>query len=235
MKRYRILVVEDDPAIRRGLVDALSMASYEAIEAADGEAGLKQALTQPVDLILLDLMLPGKDGLEVLREVRVARAGLPVVIITARGLEADRVKGLQLGADDYVVKPFSVRELLARVEAVLRRSPERPVEVGELKIPGGTADLERSEIRFDDGRTASLSEREMELLRYLASHPDRPVSRDEILLRVWGMDPKGIETRTVDVHIGRLREKLGDDPASPAILKTVRGKGYLFRSGGIQA
>jgi len=228
MKRYRILVVEDDPAIRRGLVDALTIEGYEALEAGDGEAGLHRALAEPFDLILLDLMLPGRDGMDVLREVRGARPVLPVIILTARGREEDRVGGLRLGADDYVVKPFSVRELLARVEAVLRRSPERPVEVTELAIPGGTADLNRSEVRFDDGRRCKLSEREMALLRYLASNPGRCVSRDEILLRVWQMDPRGIETRTVDMHVARLREKLGESPSGGGVLATVRGKGYMF-------
>ncbi len=231
MTRHRILVVEDDPAIRAGLVDALTLAACDVREAADGAAAVTTALAGQFDLILLDLMLPGKDGLAVLAEVRRDRPSLPVIILTARGREADRVAGLKLGADDYVVKPFSVRELMARIEAVLRRSPERPLEVTELSIPGGTADLDRSEIRFDDGRRVRLSEREMALLRFLAAHPGRTVSRDEILLRVWEMDPTGIETRTVDMHVARLREKLGDDPSDPKLLQTVRGKGYLFNAG----
>jgi DNA-binding response OmpR family regulator len=178
------------------------------------------------DIVLLDLVLPGCDGLDVLAAIRRERPTLPVIILTARGEENDRVRGLRLGADDYVVKPFSVKELLARVNAVLRRSPERPSEVRELAIDGGRVDLDRSEIRFDDGQRAELSERERELLRYLAGNSGRAVSRDEILSRVWGLDPRGLETRTVDMHVARLREKLRDDPSEPRVIVTVRGKGY---------
>jgi DNA-binding response OmpR family regulator len=153
---------------------------------------------------------------------------MPVTVLTARGDEADRVRGLHVGADDYVVKPFSVKELLARVEAVLRRSPERPTDVSEIAIPGGRVDLARREVRFDDGGRDELSEREAELLRYLASNHTRAVSRDELLAHVWQIAPQGVTTRTIDMHVARLREKLRDDPARPAILLTVRGKGYKF-------
>jgi DNA-binding response OmpR family regulator len=131
-----------------------------------------------------------------------------------------------------VVKPFAVRELLARVEAVLRRSPSRRPDRPAFKVPGGRADTARGEIRFDDGRTCPLSGKEAELLRYLAANAGRTVSREEILLHVWQVRPEGIETRTIDMHVARLREKLGDDAASPAILKTVRGEGYLFEATG---
>jgi len=226
MKQTHILVVEDDAAIRRGLVDALQAQRYTVLAAADGDDGLRQALSAPVDLVLLDLMLPGKDGLEILNEVRQSRPSLPVIILTARGREDDRVKGLQQGADDYVAKPFSVRELLARVEAVLRRTPERPVEVDTVAFPGGTIDG-AGEIAFDDGQAATLTATEASLLRFLASRAGRAVSRDEILLRVWGTDPRGIETRTVDMHVARLRDKLrlGAD-----VIVTVRGKGYQFNA-----
>lgn len=227
----RILVVEDDPAIRAGLADALSAAGYEVLEAPDGESGLARALGEGVDLVLLDLMLPGVGGLEVLREVRVARPALPILILTALGAEDDRVRGLQLGADDYVVKPFSLRELLARVAAMLRRGPSQPVGDAQFPIPGGQADRGRGEIRFDDGRRCELGEMEMRLLRYLAANPGRPLSRDELLLHVWQMRPEGIETRTIDMHVARLREKLAAGPAGAAILKTVRGKGYMFDAG----
>ena len=155
---------------------------------------------------------------------------MPVIIITARGAEADRIQGLKLGADDYVVKPFSVRELIARVEAVLRRSAERPTDVRELAIDGRVVDLQRREIRFDDGGRRELSVREAELIRYLAAHDGRAISREEILSRVWRLNPHGVqETRTIDMHIARLREKLRDNP--PTILITVRGKGYMFSRG----
>jgi DNA-binding response OmpR family regulator len=228
MSPKRILVVEDDAAIRRGLVDALSFAGYAVMEASEGPAGLALALETECDLLLLDLVLPGRDGLAVLREVRAVRAPLPVIILTARGAEDDRVRGLRLGADDYVVKPFSVNELLARVEAVLRRAPPRPNGAGSLAFDGGVADLERHEVRFDDGQRADLSERERQLLHYLACNSGRAVSRDEILARVWGLNPAGITTRTIDMHIARLREKLHDDPGSPRIVLTVRGHGYML-------
>ncbi len=227
----RILVVEDDGPIRRGLVDALQSQGYEVLEAADGDLGLESALVEPVDLVVLDLMLPGRSGLEILADVRPVRPLLPIIILTALGGEDDRVRGLQLGADDYLAKPFSIRELLARVEAVIRRSPSRPVDTACFRIPGGAADLKQNELHFDDGRRRSLSEREAQLLRYLAASPGRAISREEILLHVWQVRPDGIETRTIDMHIARLREKLGDTSGSPRILKTVRGKGYMFDPG----
>ena len=228
MDQKRILVVEDDSAIRRGIVDALQFAGYETLQAGNGNDGMKESLRATFDLLMLDLILPGHSGFEILKAARDARPTLPIIILTARGEEADRVQGLRLGADDYVVKPFSVRELLARVEAVLRRSPERPNHVSKLQLPAGVADLARCEIRFDNGKRCELSEREAELLRYLASHAGRAISRDEILLRVWRLDPKRIETRTIDMHIANLREKLRDDSDDPKVLLTVRGKGYMF-------
>jgi DNA-binding response OmpR family regulator len=226
MPARRILVIEDDAAIRRGIVDALRFKGFTVLEAANGKDGSAMAEGCDCDLVLLDLVLPGKGGIEILRDVRQSRPTLPVIILTAKGEENDRVAGLSTGADDYVVKPFSVKELLARVEAVLRRSPERPTDVTDVPFPGGVADLRRAEIRFDDGSRADLSEREGELLAYLARNPGRAVSRDEILSRVWRIDPRGGETRTIDMHVARLREKLKDDPASPRVILTVRGKGY---------
>ncbi|MBM4030567.1 MAG: response regulator transcription factor [Planctomycetes bacterium] len=228
MSRQRILIVEDDGAIRRGIVDALEFEGYTTLQAADGLKGQEMAVKCACDLVLLDLVLPGRDGLEILREVRATRPTLPVIILTARGEESDRVAGLRLGADDYVVKPFSVKELLARVQAVLRRSPERPTDVQRVDVPGGTADLGRREAVFHDGARTELSEREVELLRYLACSPGRVITREEILARVWRMNPTGVETRTIDMHIARLREKLRDDPADPKVILTIRGKGYLF-------
>jgi DNA-binding response OmpR family regulator len=228
MDAQRILTVEDDPAIRRGIVDALRFAGYGTLEAARGDVGLEMALSNPFDLLLLDLVLPGRDGFEILKEVRRVRPALPVIILTARGEEADRVRGLHDGADDYVVKPFSVKELLARVEAVLRRSPGRPVEVAHLAIPGGEVDFARREVRFDSGAREELSEREVELLSYLAANPGRAIGRDEILSNVWRISPRGLATRTIDMHVARLREKLGDRSDQPEILLTVRGKGYML-------
>jgi DNA-binding response OmpR family regulator len=228
METKRVLVVEDDSAIRQGLVDALAFAGYDVLQAGNGKDGMTQALRATFDLLLLDLILPGHSGFEILEAARAARPTLPIIILTARGEEADRVKGLRLGADDYVVKPFSVRELLARVEAVLRRSPERPNHVSKLNLPNGVADLARSEVRLNNGQRSDLSEREVELLRYLASHAGRAISREEILQRVWRLDPKRLETRTIDMHVANLREKLHDDPEAPKVLLTVRGKGYMF-------
>ena len=228
MDTKRVLVVEDDSAIRQGLVDALQFAGYDVLQAANGNDGLTQGLRATYDLLVLDLILPGPSGFEILEAVHAARPTLPVIILTARGEEADRVRGLRMGADDYVVKPFSVRELLARVEAVLRRSPERPNAVHKVPLPNGVADLARCEVRFKNGDRTELSEREVELLRYLAAHAGRAISRDEILQRVWRLDPKRLETRTIDMHVAHLREKLQDDPDDPKVLLTVRGKGYMI-------
>jgi DNA-binding response OmpR family regulator len=225
MGQARILVIEDDPAIRRGLVDALAFAGYVPSEAAEGPAGLAAALETEVDLVLLDLILPGRDGLEILRAVRARRTALPVIVLTARGAEDDRVRGLRLGADDYVVKPFGLKELLARVEAVLRRSPPHPVAV---RFPGGQVVIERCEVQFDDGERRELSERELALLQYLARHAGRVVTRDEIMAEVWRLDPTGITTRTIDMHVARLRDKLRDDHDAPRIVLTARGRGYMF-------
>ena len=228
MPPIRILTIEDDTAIRRGIVDALAFAGYQPLEAAEGLAGLDLATTRTYELLLLDLALPGKSGMEILREVRASRPTQPVIILSARGEEEDRVAGLRLGADDYVVKPFSVKELLARVEAVLRRSAERPRDVREIPLPGVVADLARYELRYDDGRRTELSEKEADLLRYLAANPGRAISREELLERVWQINPRGLTTRTIDMHVTRLREKLHDNSNNPQIVLTVRGKGYMF-------
>ena len=230
MSQQTVLTIEDDTAIRRGIVDALRFAGYTVLQSGHGDEGLEMAVRQEYDLLLLDLVLPGKDGLEILSEVRKTRPTLPVIILSARGEEDDRVAGLKLGADDYVVKPFSVKELLARVEAVLRRSPQRPTDLNKIVVPGGHADFDRREILFEDGDRADLSERESELLRYLVSNRGRAIARDELLANVWRISPHGLPTRTIDMHIARLREKLRDDPNKPQVLLTVRGKGYMFAS-----
>jgi DNA-binding response OmpR family regulator len=228
MSRRCILTIEDDPAIRRGIVDALEYAGYEVLESGDGTEGAHLAVHRQYDLLLLDLVLPGQGGLEILQQVREANPTLPVIILTARGEERDRVEGLRKGADDYVVKPFSVKELLARVEAVLRRSPERPSDIEHVQLSAGHIDLARREVHFADGSRTELSEKEVELLRYLVRHRGRAISRDELLGNVWRISPQGVSTRTIDMHVARLREKLRDDPTSPRTLMTVRGKGYMF-------
>jgi two-component system alkaline phosphatase synthesis response regulator PhoP len=230
-----VLVVEDDPAIREGLCDALGFHGHRVLQAATAPTAAEAALRSHCDLVLLDLMLPEGDGLDVLKEIRRLKPRLPVIIITARGREADRVRGLRMGADDYVVKPFSVRELLARVDAVLRRAvpeggpPEAAEPATAWPIPGGRIDLARREVAFDDGAREELSEREQALLAHLRRHSRRAVGRDELLREVWGLDPSRVQTRTVDMHVARLREKLRDgEGAEPRVILTVRGKGYML-------
>jgi len=230
MPKARIVVVEDEPAIRRGVSDALRLSGYEVTEAPDGAAGLHEAAAAGVDLVLLDIMLPKRDGLEVLAELRRSNPTRPVILLTARGSEDDRVRGLKMGADDYVVKPFSAKELIARVEAILRRTLRPIAEVRLVKVGGGTIDLHRREVRWPDGGRADLSETEAALLTYLVSNRERAVSREELLSRVWGIGTAGLETRAVDMHVARLRAKLkshenGGDP--PEAIVTVRAHGYM--------
>jgi DNA-binding response OmpR family regulator len=225
-----ILVIEDDPAIRRGLVDALKFDSFQVFEADTAARGAELAASVECDAVLLDLLLPGGDGISILQAIRAARPTLPVLILTARGDEADRIRGLQLGADDYIVKPFSIRELLARLRAVLRRSPARPLDVASVQFPAAEmcADLLRRELRFADGDRQELSEKETELLRYLACNHQRAVSREELLRGVWQIEARRGETRTIDMHVARLREKMRDAGDHPRSLLTVRGKGYML-------
>lgn len=223
-----ILVIEDDLAIRRGIVDALKFKGFRVLEAGNGTDGLHLARTAAYDLLLLDLALPEISGLMILRQIRVLMPTQPIIILTAKGNESDRVAGLQAGADDYVVKPFSVLELLARIEAVLRRCPARPRPLTRFRLGPRIIDFERREILGDDHRE-ELSERETELLSYLVTHRGRAVARDELLANVWRLDPQGVSTRTIDMHVARLREKLRDTGDAPEILLTVRGKGYMFQ------
>ena len=229
MPKGLILIIEDDPAIRQGLADALGGVGYGVLTSRDGRDGLDSAMKVDCELVLLDLSLPGRDGLDILSEVRRSRPTLPFIILTARASIDDRVRGLRLGSDDYVTKPFSIHELLARIEAVLRRSPERPLDLREVKIPGGRVSLGRREALFDDGQVCELSERETDLLRYLAENPSRAITREEILARVWRINPRAIVgTRTIDMLVARLRLKLRDNPEAPGMIQTVRGKGYML-------
>lgn len=228
MPSSTVLVIEDDAAIRRGIVDALSISGYTPVEAADGEAGLAAASNPGIDLILLDVLLPKMDGFRVLESLRLRCSITPVIMLTARGTEEDRVRGLRGGADDYVVKPFSAIELLARVDAVLRRAAEKPSGNAPVTVAGRVIDFARREVRFQDGRRIVLSEREADILKFLAVNKGRTVTREELLRRVWGIDPRGVQTRTVDMHIARLRETLGDNPDNPEVIITVRSKGYML-------
>lgn len=231
MPKARIVVVEDEPAIRRGVSDALRLSGYDVTEAADGAVGLREAASDGVDLVLLDLLLPRRDGLDVLADLRRSCPTRPVIILTARGTEDDRVRGLKMGADDYVVKPFSAKELLARVEAVLRRTLRKAPDVRTVKVGSGTIDLQRREVRWKDGTRIDLSETEAALLKYLVCNKERAVSREELLGRVWGIGTAGLETRAVDMHVARLRAKLKDpdaDEADPGdVIVTVRAHGYM--------
>ena len=222
-----VLVVEDDAPIRRGVVDALTRAGHRVLEAADGHAGLELARTAAVDLVLLDVMLPKQNGFDVLTALRQHARSLPVIMLTARGDESDRVRGLRRGADDYVVKPFSVNELLARVEAVLRRSPARAEPAGHLTWAGLLLDLDRCEILDAAGQAlASLTAQESALLAHLGATPDIH-SREQLLDAVWGVELSGRETRVVDMAVVRLRNKIRRAaPHDADLIETVRGRGY---------
>lgn len=220
-----ILVAEDDDAVRRGVVDALTLSGYQVLAAKDGREAMQYALERRYDLLLLDLVMPHHSGFDVLEALRKQRPGQAVIILSARGEEADRVKGLKMGADDYVVKPFSLRELLARVDAVLRRTTERFVGVESYEYALGSVDFRRCEARIHScGTVNELSEREVALFSYLVTNVGRVVERGEILRHVWGLDPKGVNTRTIDMHIANLRTKLGD--TDQVVVQTVRGRGY---------
>ncbi|TAG11156.1 MAG: DNA-binding response regulator [Verrucomicrobia bacterium] len=226
-----ILVIEDDPAVRRGIVDVLEYAGYQTLEAADGHIGMEMALKAHYRLILLDLVMPGPSGFEILAALKRKRPGQAVIILSARGEENDRVRGLVHGADDYVVKPFSMKELLARVDAVLRRTCERAAPADERRLPNAQVDFRLNTIAHDDGTTQELSEKEAQLLKYLLDSNGRIVTREEILRNLWNLDPDRTQTRTIDMHIMHLRTKLGQQNQS--LLTTIRGKGYQLHAGGV--
>ncbi len=223
----RILLIEDEEAIAMPLCDRLRKDGYIVEAAGDGQSGLEQALEKSFDLILLDLMLPRKSGLDVCRELRQRGLSTPILILTARGQTTDKVVGLKLGADDYVTKPFEIPELLARVEALLRRAALPRESSGQVCRFGSIrVDLRRAEV-FREDRPVPLSAREFRLLRYFLEHRGDALSREQLLRDVWEYDP-GVSTRTVDVHVGWLRQKLEDDPKRPKLIATMIGLGYKF-------
>jgi DNA-binding response OmpR family regulator len=225
-KTARILIIEDEPAMVAGLRDNFEYEGYDVISADDGVSGLERVFADDPDLVVLDVMMPRMSGLEVCKQVKARRPSVPIIMLTARGQEIDKVVGLELGADDYVTKPFSVRELMARVKAVLRRvSPEaRPPAVyrfGDVEV-----DVRGHEVRRA-GALVELSTKEFALLAYFISHPAETLSRDRLLDAVWGYENYP-NTRTVDTHIVHLRQKLEPNPEDPRFILTVHGSGYKF-------
>lgn len=227
--RTRVLIIEDDPTVSEVVVRYLAREGFEVEAVSDGKEGLQRALADPPDLIVLDIMLPGLDGLEVFRRVR-ERIPVPIVLLTALGEETDRVMGLDLGADDYITKPFSPRELTARVKSVLRRArgplaataPElqAPLNAGHLEV-----DVQAREVRVG-GEVVGTTAKEFELLTFLMTHPRKVFTREDLLDQVWGYAYG--DTSTVTVHVRRLREKVESDPAHPELIQTVWGVGYRF-------
>jgi DNA-binding response OmpR family regulator len=221
----RILIVDDEPEMLRGLEDNLQFEGYQTVTAGDGKKGLALALSEAPDLILLDVMMPGMSGWDLCRELRQRGLDVPVIMLTARGEEVDRVLGLELGADDYVTKPFSLRELMARIRAVLRRpGPRQKFE----EFAFGTVRVHlRARQAFKGGHEVRLTRKEFDLLRYLVEHPGEVITRDRLLDEVWGYE-RFPTTRTVDTHILRLRQKFEDDPERPTHILTAHGQGYRF-------
>jgi two-component system alkaline phosphatase synthesis response regulator PhoP len=223
----RILLVEDEPGLVLTLSDLLRAEGYAVESAIDGPTGLAKAVNEQFDLIILDVMLPGKNGMEVCRELRQQGKDVAVLMLTARTHLVDRVVGLKLGADDYLTKPFEPPELLARVEALLRRiKKEKLPPVARFRFGNVDVNFEQGDVR-KDGVEISLAGKELELLRYLIDHRGKVVSRDELLEAVWEYQP-GVSSRTIDVHVAWLRQKLEDNPQTPRHIQTVRGVGYRF-------
>ncbi len=222
-----ILVVEDEDAIRTGLIDVFVYHGYQVDSAETGPAGLEKALTGKFGLILLDIMLPGMNGYDICNEIRAHDRDQPIIMLTAKTSDEEIIQGLKLGADDYVAKPFSIAELVLRVEAVLRRSQVGVDQARTISLSNNVRiDTENLDGSMDD-QALTFTRREIDILSYLAQHSDRPVSRDELLVKVWGYARNlDIETRTVDIHIAKLRRKIERNPREPANLLTVRGAGY---------
>ncbi len=221
----RLLIIEDEPSYREATAFMLRREGFEVVEAADGESGLAEYERQGADLVLLDLMMPGMPGTEVCRELR-RRGNVPVIMVTARDSEIDKVVGLELGADDYVTKPFSHRELVARVRAVLRRGQEVDLLPDVLEQSGVRLDVERHEVSVH-GEAVKLALKEFERLDLLLRNAGRVMTRGQLIDRIWGADYVG-DTKTLDVHVKRLRAKIEADLANPVLVVTVRGLGYKF-------
>jgi DNA-binding response OmpR family regulator len=230
-KTLKILVVEDEPSLIFTLRDTLESEGYDVIVSEDGEQAVELVKEHSPDLMILDIMLPGKSGYDICKEVRDLKYTFPIIMLTAKDQEIDKVKGLNLGADDYLTKPFGVKELLARIQARLRRasaySSSSQVEV--LKLGDIVIDLLESEVTMPDGTVNELTAREVELIRYLLSAGGEPVSRDELLEKVWRYE-FSTNTRTVDVHISKLRAKIEEQPDDPRYLITLHGVGYLLKT-----
>lgn len=226
---HKVLVVDDEPHIVELVKYNLTQAGYAVTSAYDGSDAVSKVKAERPDLIILDIMLPYVDGLEVCRQIR-RESAVPIIMLTAKGGELERVVGLEIGADDYVTKPFSPRELVARVRAVLRRTAAEPSATGADPLRGGGLALDPAthEVTLN-GRPVELTTKEFDLLRLLLGHPNRVFTRDFLLEHIWGYDYYG-STRTVDMHISRLREKIEDDPAAPTYIVTVRGVGYKFKA-----
>ncbi|MBL8859045.1 MAG: response regulator transcription factor [Planctomycetes bacterium] len=227
---HRVLVVEDEEALAFGVKDALEHAGFQVQVVHDGPTALDQIRTDQPELIVLDLMLPGMGGLEILGTLRKERRDVRVVILTALASESDLIQGFELGADDYMKKPFSPRELVARVEAQFRRREMDTAPPPQLELPDGiSVDLARLEVHRD-GNVIQLTPREGDILDYLIRNRHRVVTRDDLLLDVWHYKSANVETRTVDIHIVGLRRKVEPNPAEPTLIQTVRGKGYRWFS-----
>jgi two-component system response regulator RegX3 len=222
-----ILVVEDEEAIRSGLIDVFVFHGYEVDSATTGPEGLEKALTGKFDLILLDIMLPGMDGYQICNEIRNQDRDQPIIMLTAKTSDEEIIQGLKLGADDYVAKPFSIQQLLLRVEAVLRRS-QLGIEQARTISLANDVHIDTENLSGQNGaETLTFTKREVEVISYLAANSSRPVSREELLTKVWGYARNlEIETRTVDIHIAKIRRKIEADPKQPANLVTIRGAGY---------
>ena len=223
----RVLLIEDEDAYRETVGYLLRKEGFDVVEAADGTIGLAEFERGGADIVLLDLMMPGLPGTEVCRRLR-AHSSVPVIMVTARDDEIDKVVGLELGADDYVTKPFSHRELVARIRAVLRRGQEVELEPDVLEVGGVRMDVERHEV-WVRGEQVKLALKEFELLEILLRNAGRVMTRGQLIDRIWGADYVG-DTKTLDVHVKRLRAKVEADPAEPALLVTVRGLGYKFEA-----